>query len=975
MKKIMLLILLFCLVITEANAQVLPSLPNKRSAEVELSKAESFAVTVGAFNKAEYDSDKTLTRAELAGVIARLCRLYDDKQIADNWKSTAMQSDKNDVLLGEAEMSESVFFDVDKNTTCFNEIMLVVSHGYMKGVSADKFGADLKVSKQEAMSVFVDMLGYSAEAKRAGGYPKGYIFEAARLKITDGISKPYSDNASFSEISQIIYNTLDVNMYPGRYDYDRKESFMSRMLKMKKIKGVVTDNGITKITGKTELSKGNIRVGDGVFTTNEKSGNAEEYIGCEVELFYTEDDGILNARFICPTYAERKLEILPENVIDFSGNTLTYYDEGGKRCERRLGDVTYMIYNGEAKEIYGKDSFMFEFGDITISEIRGSRAEMICVNNYETCYVSGFDSEKGVIFNGLSKGSEDNSIDINNYDYVIVIDADGNETDMESITIGSVVDILRAENVLKIYLSGTVHEKFEITSIGAKNKHMTVSNGTVLYEISDACDKMTHKPELKIGNICTLYINGFGKAVYITDVEMQNSKYGYFVRSGMEETLNRRLRVKIFESTGKFEQLVCAEKVSVVTSTGETKTVSDSKLYTDYLSSGPTVLKYRLNRDGEISGIDLPTSDLSMECGLYKIFESEYNLPGVMSRFDSGDVPYNSVWGFGSGAAFVDADTVIIKIPNDKTKEELFSVIETGEIGKYAYWPVAAYVSDKKSLFADIVIIKPKNETDAVESGTERTLLIVDQIGNMVQGEDVIKYASGTLINNANKVSEAVLYSASDSNSGGGEPCSYFENIPDVPKSETSGTVNRYNVKRGDIIRCTVNKQGFVTMAELVFRPDAHNPEFSHGALGHLMGTTGFFSTSDKRSNPYQISSLTGVIGVFSGYPHWNVNLRVSYGWVYRCENGVVQMTTQDLSTGDFDPDGMGGKYIIDAFKMNNSYTAAVKYTKDGELKSCGSFKQGDIRSYEDAGSSCSRILAFNVSGTFPYIVIINSAD
>ena len=86
------------------------------------------------------------------------------------------------------------------------------------------------------------------------------------------------------DMAQMIYNAFDKPMF-----YDNDQCLFDNILKLKYVKGQISDNGITALTSRSDVGVGNVKL-NGITLKNKTEWNATELIGRMVEGYYNEDD-------------------------------------------------------------------------------------------------------------------------------------------------------------------------------------------------------------------------------------------------------------------------------------------------------------------------------------------------------------------------------------------------------------------------------------------------------------------------------------------------------------------------------------------------------------------------------------------------------------------------------------------------------------------------------------------------------------
>ena len=140
---------------------------------------------VEGFNKYEFRPYDSLSRAELAQVVARILNV---RTGADG---------------------ERVFTDVAVGHWASGAVGALYYMGIISGDENKRFNPDDTVTYIEAAKILVCALGYTAAAESEGGYPGGYRSAANRLKLFDGLDLSNESTAmNRGDAAVMIQNAL-----------------------------------------------------------------------------------------------------------------------------------------------------------------------------------------------------------------------------------------------------------------------------------------------------------------------------------------------------------------------------------------------------------------------------------------------------------------------------------------------------------------------------------------------------------------------------------------------------------------------------------------------------------------------------------------------------------------------------------------------------------------------------------------------
>ncbi len=282
----------------------------------------------------EYDVDSSyMTRGEFASILCKLTNMED--YVTSN---------------------PPQFNDVNAGHVYYNQISAVSAQKIMIGDADGNFMPDKQITYSQAVKCLVYILGYEVQAEKKGGYPIGYSITADKLGMFENIS--YKDNAlvTRAEIAQMIYNSLDVEMYElsqvsddSVYTELNGGTILNKYLNVRKFEAVVNDvDGRSILSRSSDTSDGSVKIGSTVLKYNDS--NVPALLGYRVEAYATNDGGNETLIYAFPVNDNNELMIkvsdLETEKSDFSLKKFYYTAQDGKILGVKLSDEHRFMYNG-----------------------------------------------------------------------------------------------------------------------------------------------------------------------------------------------------------------------------------------------------------------------------------------------------------------------------------------------------------------------------------------------------------------------------------------------------------------------------------------------------------------------------------------------------------------------------------------------------------------------------------------------------
>lgn len=716
-------------------ASALPTFAAKDT-DTALTAAENFALGISAFD-GEYTSDKEMTRAEFAAFVANLSGLM--KNSGEKWREEAFADDNKDELLGN---TATAFADVSGIHKYYDEIMAVCTTGYMHGISENKFAPDYGITVGEAVKVFMDMMSYNVRADALGGYPNGYMAVARENGILRGVNGA-SSKLTCKEAARLLYNALDVPIFSvtsinskGSTDYetDKNETFMTEILKLDKLKGRLTDNGITALTGKSEVGKGYIKVDDKKLSHTADLNGVKKFIGRKVCVYYGNDtDNEDELAYFTTEDDDDILTVDMKNVssITKQGTKLVInYEENDKEKSETIAAKTGIVYNNKAMTSYTEDLFDFNSGNITLIATDDAEYNLAVVNRMEFMTVEKIDKDDVVY--GKGKGTNVFStldLSADTVDYLKISDENGDTAAVSSIVEGDTLNVVKSTDgkAVEVVINRNKINGVTVKTKSSENNKSIISDGETEYDVT-ITKTLSNAPAFLLGLTYDLNLNIYGDVVWAEETKTETSTelLGIVMTSGSlsGNELKEDYAVKIYTEKGEGVMYRLADKVAL--NRNGTKKAADTVTVIAAAQGEPVL--YELNEDGKIKSVIIAAAYGADddERGWYRINPkaelgwngSEYvsESKGTINDKNGNPINVSKQWYLyhGDGSHFstwmyyVKGSTKVFTVPgndDDLTNEKKYTVGKKG-FSNDTFYAVDGFARDINAMEAEVLSMR-----------------------------------------------------------------------------------------------------------------------------------------------------------------------------------------------------------------------------------------------------------------------------
>ncbi len=853
---------------------------------------------------------------------------------------------------------------------------------------------DEKITLGTAVEAMVKILGYDVMV----GSKNSYYRQADSLKLLDGIDAKTTDNLIKYDFAQMIYNALDVEIlqfvsYGDKVSYStrKNQTLLTKTLEMGMVEGQVTDNGVTGKDGPSAVGQYHMVINGLKLFSHRDNLNRNDYIGRCVTAYYDNSDPD-RKELIYIDYHEKEevLVITPETYLGYSSASKALSYLNGSKVKTAKIDTRKIIYNGYYRTDFSKTLFdNITHGSITLVSSTGSRAyDTVIVRDYKSVYVNGIDTVNFKIFNKSYDG-DPGEVETKDFEfladdnlgksYVYITDTEGNRMDFSEIQVGDVLSIAEAnkdDGIAEIIVSRKTVADFEINEIYTDETNIqTISDFTTQYKVNKEYKKAFDGGEFEPGDVALLYLDAFG---YVSWAELSGSQeiyVGVLADSGMTQGIDAQLQIAVFETDGEQQILTAARKIRFTDEAGVKETLSASDV-ADKISGLNEFIAYTIDDNDFVTSIELPLAEANKEKDNY------------LTTLYSGDtLPYQYYSKSFGYEYFLSSSPRFISVEEaektDLTKYSITSITSEHQHAKLSevYGTMKAYSIDGNNIVDYVLLYGSETQTLNVEQ-REVVVTSVSRVFDEETGTKLVKIqgfnGSGiTLYAEPNVASSAASMATRNS---------------DEPK--------RYSVKKGDIIKYKLdNITGWVEEFVIVFRSEGGYPYTGEAPYDVRVQSEGWIldgvlkppSDDILNGNPIKIDSSFNLVKpslIDSNSTTRNADdtRRIFYGWVYDKYDGIMEVTTQDLSTGatyfnigrEYGYNTTLHENYVNQFYRISAYGTKVKvvYSNTGKEKTitASSGSASDIKSYKEVGRNCSRvILATSGNDDVWYMIILNN--
>ena len=654
LKKVIALVAVLAMVLsTVALGATYTDVADDSAYSVAVESLSKLGIVTG-YEDGTYGPEKSVTRAEMAALIARI----------QGYGETAKAQ------------TNTAFADVPSSHWASGYVAYAANQNIVNGYGDGTFGPDDTVKYEQAVTMIMRTLGFEYFATTNGGYPTGYLAAAQRYGLTNGVSNAVvGSEANRGTIAQLLYNGIDTPiMAPYKWNtngeveyavYDGVDAayktLMSENLGVIKIKGLVTENVTTALDDKTkaiDLGKDAAVKVMLIDTFDSNHPDFDEYAemsitemeDAEVEVEFlvgdSDIDEFLGNRVVLYAIEDKNTDkfVVVSAALDSTTNktaefTLEQYAKLITGAKTKIAyfknatdkDATELVVDADADVIYNN------VGGYTIGEIFGSVVAANSVyggkvalvdndskNGYDVIYVEVGATAVVDEVNGSKVSFKENAVlamggsisaikvDEEAEDEIFAFVKDGEVIDVADLKEWDVLTIVAADKNADFIYAEVINSTVSgvVAATAASNTSDTTFKYTIAGNKYDVAAGNYKAGNLAVGDAGIFYIDKYGKiAAFSEDSSVEGgaaATYGFVLYAAKNTggLSTNVLQIKMITANG-VEDFACASKVKYYKNDQSVATVDgDSIAKVAFLNTNRyELIKYTTNAAGEINAI------------------------------------------------------------------------------------------------------------------------------------------------------------------------------------------------------------------------------------------------------------------------------------------------------------------------------------------------------------------------------------
>lgn len=611
----------------------------------------------------------------------------------------------------ELEAKNGQFKDVTKNDSFSGAVYDLVTRGVVSGHEDGLFKPDDPIYTEQAVKILLSLMGYDAIAMPSGGYPDGYMKIADRYELLERIHKISGVELTVGEAVQLVANAINTPvLVPSSFGstdgYETREdiTLLTEYMNLEKQEGIITDNGITALTGETGLSENWIKINGEKYDAT--GTNAGDYLGYMVDVYVTDDD--INVEKVIYVQVHKKVEVqyigaerLLPNDAAFSATNVVYEDVYGRRKTVRIDSGADFIYNGTAHVDLVANDLKITTGELVLIDNNSDGvSEVVHVRPKRTIVVAGVNKNSYTMYDKFGSApivlNEDIKVKIKRDGVLATID-DIMQWDVVSAYVSydsSFVEIVASSKT--IYGEVQSYDGESLT-IQVDGDYYHCVNASVLTEIN-------------IGSIYEFCVDSQNNIAAVKTEQLQ-TEIAYFRKVQYDSDADKLL-LRIYTPMGEHLQFHCATRFSA-----DGNIFQNPQAAIDYLNSNAIgkLAEYTVDKNGEIRRVFTPYVGAVLPASRKGDLHQYYDTNGTVLYYSVNQESF-------AGKITLNNKTKVFQIPSDTSSLKDYSIKDSSYFRNQNGYDFKAYTIGTEDGLADYLVMTAS--TSAVYTTNNQPMVV-----------------------------------------------------------------------------------------------------------------------------------------------------------------------------------------------------------------------------------------------------------
>lgn len=786
-------------------------------------------------------------------------------------------------------------------------MLYLSSVGVINGIEKNVFDPNGIVTLEQASKIAVTVLGFDGIADYNGGYSGGYVAQARKVGLLDGIKLSPAEELCMGDYVTLLHNLVDIEILEKdtsdskrtTYKQTAGNTLLAVYRNIIKSKGTVSANRYSGLYSENDVtSSDGVKINDEYFDVG--NTDAENYLGVDTEFYYLNSKNEKTILYISPSKKSESIFIKSDDIISYNAGVYTYEDEKGRIRSIKIPNNAVIIYNNVFKSGLDTEKFIPSYGSVEfISNDGGGTYSVIKIEDITLTVVLNVSSDGPVIYDKYDPAY---NLDLKDREYSVAL-ANGSAGSAANISKGNVIETVKTESSVQSFYKMTVVTDSVNGELQALDDETFYLNGES-YRLSERLKKLIKngsitKPE--VGSSHIFLLNSRGEIADIEEESEKSFRVGYFKRFIIPEAYaGEKKQVKIFDQSGVWELYDLAEKVKINGTSTKSRNIANMDMYIGM------VCKYELNVAGEVKSMYFPSENDDNFRTVYSLrtaYYRKYKSGPVFGPEKEDDGKTCSIYSDAVMFVIPDADARTVQ---EQSGNYQYAVIAPSRLPGYEdYRQVDIYNTKGERGIGDIAVVRMENYGYTFNEYSTRPVMINEILSVYDDGE--VKTEITGLSN--------------------GREVRFF-----VEDNRTDQSV--FPIKKGDLIFCFYGTDRVLRLYD--------NVQYYHILLDYDDENPVFAKSFDwNAGSPIGVSYRSSM----------TATERIRYGSVYKADGEYLWFNTSDDPADDT---------LLEAVK----YSDAVIYVYDeDERYRVGSIS--DVVGYtSDTGNYSKALVVYNDSFT-----------